>query len=134
MTPTLTHTGFYAALLTLLYIVLAVRIIRLRWKHRVGIGTGEAEELKAAVRIHGNFIEYVPLALILLGIIEYSGVALIWVHVIGISLLVARVAHAIGLTLSVGVSVPRTIGVLGTFAVLLLQSGILIGSYIATLS
>ena len=133
MAPSLTYTGLYAALLTLLYIILAVRIIRLRWKYRVGIGSGEAEELKVAVRVHGNFIEYVPLALILLGIIEFSGVAVVWVHVIGIALLIARIAHAIGLTLSVGVSLPRSIGVLGTFAVLLLAAGILLGRFIATL-
>lgn len=133
MTPALTYTGLYAALLTLLYIILAIRIIRLRWKYRVGIGSGEAEELKAAVRVHGNFIEYVPLALILLGLIEFSGVALIWVHVIGLGLLIARIAHAIGLTRSVGVSLPRTIGVLGTFAILLLAAGILIGRYIGTI-
>lgn len=132
MAPTLTYTGLYAALLTLLYIVLAVRIIRLRWKYRVGIGTGEADELKAAVRVHGNFIEYVPLALILLAIIEFSGVALVWIHVIGIALLIARIAHAVGLTLTVGVSLPRSIGVLGTFSVLLLEAGILVGGFIAT--
>ena len=85
------------------------------------------------MRVHGNFIEYVPLALILLGIIEFSGVGVVWVHVIGIALLIARIAHAIGLTLSVGVSLPRSIGVLGTFAVLLLAAGILLGRFIATL-
>lgn len=130
MLNSLLITGFYAALLTLVYLVLAIRIIRLRWKHRVGIGTGEAADLMAAVRIHGNFIEYVPLALILLGAIEVSGAATSLIHGIGIALLVARLCHAIGLTRSVGVSLPRTIGVIGTFAVLLLEAGILIGRYI----
>lgn len=46
----------YAGLLTLLYIVLAIDIIRLRWRHRVGIGTGNAQDLEVAVRIHGNFL------------------------------------------------------------------------------
>lgn len=133
VTPSLTLTGFYAALLTLLYLILAVRIIRLRWKHRVGIGTGQAEDLKAAVRVHGNFIEYVPLALILLAIIEFSGIATLWVHGIGIVLVIARLAHAVGLTRTVGASTPRAIGVAGTFAVLILEAGILIGRYIGTL-
>lgn len=132
MSNSLVITGFYGALLTLLYLVLAVRIIRLRWKYRVGIGSGDAEALKAAVRVHGNFIEYVPLALILMAAIELNGIAAGWLHGLGIALLVARISHAIGLTRSVGVSLPRSIGVLGTFAILLLAAGILVGRYLAS--
>lgn len=130
MTNAFLITGLYAACLTLLYLVLAVRIIRLRWKHRVGIGSGNAEDLQAAVRVHGNFIEYVPLALILMAAVESSGVANGLLHGIGIALVAVRISHAIGLTKTVGVSLPRSIGVLGTFAILLLMAGILIGRYI----
>lgn len=130
MTSQLTITGFYAGILTLIYLVLAVNIIRLRWKHRVGLGTGEAEELNVAVRIHGNFIEYVPLALILFAMMEVQYAPLALLHGLGIALVVARLCHAIGLTRSVGVSLPRTIGVLTTFAVLLLAAGFGIGQFI----
>lgn len=123
-------TGFYAALLTLAYLWLAIRIIRLRWKHRVGLGEGESPELRAAIRVHGNFSEYIPLALILLALIEQSGVAAGLIHAIGIALVFVRVCHAIGLTLTPGPSLPRAIGVLGTFAVLLLESGILVGYFV----
>ncbi|EGN74425.1 MAPEG superfamily protein [Idiomarina sp. A28L] len=120
-------TSLFAALLTLLYLVLAVRIIRLRWRDRVGIGNGEAVDLQAAVRIHGNFIEYVPLALILLGLMELNGANPVLLYGLGGLLFLARINHAIGLTKSVGVSVYRSIGVLGTFAMLLLAAGYLIG-------
>lgn len=115
-------TSLYAALLTLLYIVLAVRIIRLRWQEQVGIGTGESVPLKAAVRVHGNFAEYVPLALILLGLLELNGTSPQMLFVLGGLLFLARVFHAVGLTKSIGVSIYRTIGVLGTFGVLLISA------------
>ncbi|CUS48571.1 MAG: putative relative of glutathione S-transferase, MAPEG superfamily [Idiomarinaceae bacterium HL-53] len=120
-------TSLFAALLTLLLIVLSVRIIRQRWINRVGIGTGESKALEIAVRIHGNFVEYVPMSLILLALMELGGASPQLLYALGGLLFVARVCHAIGLTKSVGTSVYRTIGVMGTFAVLLLQSGYLIG-------
>lgn len=123
-------TGLFAALMTLLYIVLAIRIIRIRWREQVGIGTGESLPLKAAVRVHGNFAEYVPLALILLALMEGSGASSNLLFALGGLLLVARVCHAVGLTKSIGVSIYRTIGVLGTFAMLLISAGFLLGKFL----
>lgn len=120
----------YAGLLTLLFFALSVNIIRLRWRDRVGLGTGDSQDLKVAVRIHGNFAEYVPLLLILMVLMELQGASTALLHGLGAALFVARVCHALGLTLSVGPSWARTVGVLGTFAVLLLQAGYLIGAFI----
>lgn len=115
-------TSLFAGLLTLLLLVLSIRIIRLRWRDKVGIGTGESLDLKVAVRIHGNFIEYVPLALILLALLEWQGLSALWLYGLGGLLFVARVNHAIGLTKTAGVSIYRTIGVLGTFLMLLIAA------------
>ncbi|WP_241972346.1 MULTISPECIES: MAPEG family protein [Aliidiomarina] len=130
---TLPLTSLFAALLTLLYIVLAIRIIRLRWKERVGLGTGESLPLKAAVRVHGNFAEYVPLGLILLALMELNNASEGLMFALGGLLFVARIFHAIGLTKSIGVSIYRTIGVLGTFAMLIISAGFLLGSVLASL-
>lgn len=120
----------YAGLLTLLFFALSVNIIRLRWRDRVGLGTGDSQDLKVAVRIHGNFSEYVPLLLLLLVMMELQGASAALLHGLGAALFVARICHALGLTLSVGPSWARTVGVLGTFIVLLLQAGYLIGAFI----
>lgn len=125
-------TSLFAALLTLLYIVLAIRIIRLRWRERVGIGTGESLPLKAAVRVHGNFAEYVPLGLILLLLMEVNGASELLLFAMGGLLFIARVFHAIGLTKSIGVSIYRTIGVLGTFSMLLVSAGFVLGSFLGS--
>lgn len=120
----------YVALLTLLLLVLSGRIIRLRWRDRVGLGIGESKDLEVAVRIHGNFIEYVPLALLILVLMEVMGAHATLVHAMGGLLFIARICHAVGLTKSVGVSWPRTVGVLGTFAMLLFSAGYLFGQFI----
>src|SRR3546814_11540444 len=49
------------------------------------------------MRAHANFGEYVPLPVILIGLIEMAGAARTPLIVAGAALLVARVAHAYGL-------------------------------------
>ena len=53
--------------------------------------------LAEKIRRHGNFIEYVPIALILIGVLEINGSSPIFLHVLGVALVAARVAHAQGL-------------------------------------
>ncbi|ASP49136.1 MAPEG family protein [Cognaticolwellia beringensis] len=119
---TLSLTGFYASLLGLLYIGLSINIIRVRLSAQIGIGTNGNKTLAKRVRIHGNFSEYVPLALILLGCYEINGASAFMLHMLGGALLLARLSHAIGLSKSIGTSKPRQIGVLTTFIVLLVLS------------
>lgn len=117
----------YAGLLTLLYFVLSVAVIRLRWRDRVGIGTGDSKDLEVATRIHANFAEYVPLMLLLFVLMELSGASAALLHGLGGLFFVARICHALGLRMSIGPSWARTVGVLGTFSVLLLQAGYMLG-------
>lgn len=116
---TLLLTGFYASLLGILYIGLAINIIRLRRRFKVGIGTGKNELLAKAIRVHGNFSEYVPLAIILLGCYEINGASAMMLHFIGSILVLGRVLHVIGLNRTIGVSQQRVIGMLSTFLVIL---------------
>ncbi|MDB5724576.1 MAG: hypothetical protein JWQ16_1330 [Novosphingobium sp.] len=85
---------------------------------RLGIAVGdprEDETLTRRIRAHGNFTEYVPLALLLIALVEVSknihaAIAL------AVILLVARLAHAAG-TLA-GITWLRGIGLLATFVTL----------------
>lgn len=117
MTPRITL--LIASLHVLLFIVLSLRVVLHRKSRRIGVGTGGDEVLTRKVRVHGNFGEYVPLALLLLGLLELSGIrpGLLWTF--GITLLLARVLHAVGLGGSAGVSFGRFSGALLTFVVLL---------------
>ncbi len=120
----------YAGLLTVLYIVLSAAVIRVRLRDKVGIGTGGSHALEVAVRSHGNFAEYVPLALILLITMDMVGASAMLLHGLGAALFIARISYSLAIMKSAGPSLGRQIGVLGTFAVLLVQAGYLIGRFI----
>jgi uncharacterized membrane protein YecN with MAPEG domain len=63
-------TAIYAAILTFVYVKLTLNFINLRRQNEVSLGDGGREDLLQAIRSHGNFAEYVPLGLILLGCLE----------------------------------------------------------------
>ncbi|MDP7592544.1 MAG: MAPEG family protein [Litorilituus sp.] len=113
-------TALYASLLALIFLFLSFRVIGFRRRLKVGVGDGGEKALIKAIRVHGNFSEYVPLTLILLGCYELSGADDLLVHLFGATLLLGRLLHAVGLTKSAGVSNPRFIGTLLTFITLLL--------------
>lgn len=112
-------TAVYASLLAILYIILSYRVAQRRMRFQVGLGTGQNTELERAVRIHGNFAEYVPLVLLLLAVFEAGGGPAWAVHVAGAGLLVARGLHALGLTQSSGRSPGRFAGVITTWLIML---------------
>lgn len=111
-------TGFYAALLGLLLMVLSLNVIRLRYKYRQGIMDGGHKELALAIRVQGNFTEYVPLALILMFFDEAVKYPAWTLHVLGICLVAGRIAHALGLSRNEERSLGRATGVVLTYSVI----------------
>ena len=83
-------TALYAGLLALLMLALAIRIIRLRWKLRVGIGDGGDKAMSRAIRVHGNATEHVPIALMLMLVAELNHATPMLLHACGIVLVVAQ--------------------------------------------
>lgn len=88
----------YAALLAVLFLILSVRTLSLRRKHRIGVGDGGNLVLKRAARAHANFSEYVPLAILLLAFCETWSAPGPLLHGTGASLLLGRVLHAYGIS------------------------------------
>ena len=111
-------TALYAGMLGLTLVVLALMVIRQRYRARVGLFDGDDPQLGRAIRVHGNFAEYVPLALILMAALEINGAPDWALHGIGTVLLVTRLLHAYGLWRSSGSSPARFVGMVGTFAVI----------------
>lgn len=110
-------TLFYAALLALFLVFLSVQVIRVR------VRTAETSPDDAArmARVQANFVEYVPTALIMMGLIEAAGAPALAVHGMGCGLVAARVAHAYGLGRLGSRNYPRTLGALATFLVLAIE-------------
>jgi uncharacterized membrane protein YecN with MAPEG domain len=111
-------TPCYAAVLALLFVLLSARVISARRTSRVVLGSGDDPGLERRVRVHGNFAEYVPLALLLLGMAELRGAGPILLHGLGLTLVGARVLHALGLSRTPEDLRLRTVGMAGTFTVL----------------
>ncbi|MGY6586952.1 MAG: MAPEG family protein [Wenzhouxiangella sp.] len=124
-------TLFYAALCGLILIILSVKVVALRRRHQVGIGDGEQADLERAIRVQGNFVEYVPIGLLLLLLLELGAVLPGWLlHVLGASLVLARMLHGFwGLNRTEGVSRGRFLGTLLTWSTLIVAS--LIGLWLA---
>ena len=110
---------FYAGILGLICLVLAVLVVRQRGKTNTGLGTGGHLALEQAIRVHANFVEYVPLILILLLLLELSGLPPLWLHVMGIALVVGRVLDAWGLSGNPNESFGRAAGITLTWLTLL---------------
>ncbi len=89
---------FYAALLAFLFVYLSVRTIRLRRSFKIGIGHAKNDTLLRAIRVHANFAEYVPLALLLLFFVEAQKAHTAIVHGLCALLLLGRVLHAYGVS------------------------------------
>ena len=91
-------TTAFAGLLGLIYIVLAVNVIRTRRASDVSLGHNGDKLLERRIRAHGNFAEYVPIALLLMAFPEAGGASIFLIYVLGIALVVGRLMHAFALS------------------------------------
>ncbi|WP_448096793.1 MAPEG family protein [Luteibacter yeojuensis] len=123
-------TGLYAALLALLILYLAARVMWLRRRTRIGLGDGGDRAVACAVRSHGNATEYVPLALLLLLVLELNQTLPALLHAFGIALVLARIVHAIGLSRTPGYSAGRAAGAAITLLVIALMASMLLWQYV----
>lgn len=127
-------SALYAGLLGVLLLVLSYRVSMYRRRHGVSLGDGGRKDLHAAIRVQGNFVEYVPTALILLVLVDLSGWPPGAVHGLGAALFLGRVLHAQGLTANPdGKSFGRLTGILLTWLMLLVSSVLLVQGAIAGL-
>jgi uncharacterized protein len=115
-------TLLFASLHALLMLVLLARISRHRHGHRIGLGDGGDAMLARKIRVHGNFVEHAPFALLLLALLELAGLDASWLWTLGGVLLLGRVLHAVGLSRSGGYSFGRFFGTAMTWLALLVMA------------
>ena len=114
-------TAFYLGILGLIYAALALRVAGMRRSNRVLFGDAENTGLRAAIRVHANFIEYVPIITLLVALLEMSGMPSMRVHLLMGGLLLSRLLHPLGMAARPGTwqfTVGRVGGILLTIAVL----------------
>ena len=115
-------TAFFAGILGFMYMALSFYVIRRRWALRLTLGDGGDREASYRIRAHGNFIEYVPFCLLLMGFIELNGGSKTLLGILGAMLVLARLSHAVSLLFHEIRQTERVhfrmAGMIGTFSVL----------------
>lgn len=110
-------TSTIAALAAVGLIALSIPVSLRRKAVKQDIGTGDDPILLRRIRAQGNFIEYVPIGLILLALAELRGAPNVLLLISAGPLVVGRIAHAIGILGSV--KPMRRMGMMATFVSLL---------------
>ena len=109
-------TLFYAALLAIFALALSFKAGSFRGKTGISVLFGDPANMELAenVRRHQNFLEYVPMLLIVMGAIELNGGSSTFLYVVGALLIVVRIAHAAGLKHDNMAHPGRLVGAAGT--------------------
>ncbi len=127
-------TPYYAAILALLFIILAIRTIKTRREHKVAIGDGGEKSILRASRVHANFSEYVPFTILLIAMLEMQSYSDWMIHGLCVALVAARIAHAYGVSQANEnfkfriFGAATTINIIGICAFLLLAKPFLMGT------
>ncbi len=123
-------TPIYAALLSLIFVVLSIKTIIIRRKNKVAVGDGNKPQLQRAMRVHANFAEYTPIAIILVGFVESLKYNEIIVHILLSLFLLGRIIHAYGLSKIDEDFRFRVFGMVLTFNVITIASGLIIFNFL----
>jgi len=83
-------TALYASILALIVIALAINVTMHRVKLSVPLGDGGNAQMLRMIRLHGNAIEYIPLALVLMLAYEVNSGSHMILHIAGIALVAGR--------------------------------------------
>ena len=90
---TLPVTLTFIAIFTLIFIPMSMVVGLYRGKSDIRFLHGGDEQLLRRIRAHGNFAEYVPMAMLAMGAAEISGTPAWVLWLSGLVLLVGRVMH-----------------------------------------
>ena len=123
-------TALYASLLAFIYIKLSTNVIELRRLHKISLGHKNHKGLEQSIRAQANFIEYVPLGLILLSCLEINKIHPVIVFLLGGLLLVGRFLHAKSFTMPNIDQSKRVQGMKFTFWSIRLMAAMLIFSFL----
>ena len=112
-------TALFTAISALLFFVLAVVVVVNRARTNVSIGDGGDDRLALTIRIFGNFIEYVPITLVLMAVVEINGAAIWQLYALGGLLVAGRLLHVVGLKADKPITVCRVAGIAANWVAIL---------------
>ena len=111
-----------AAVFGLLHVIFTLRVGNCRFKSKISVGDRSDSELRNRVRAHGNFIENVPIALLLILLNELDGAQDSTLVVIGSILIASRLIHYLTIATLRLPWILRPLSMLGTPGIILAAS------------
>ena len=90
-------TAAYAGVLALIVVALGINVTVHRAKFKIALGDGGNPAMFRMIRVHGNAIEYIPMALLLMAIYEINGGYPVALHIAGLVLLAGRISQSWGM-------------------------------------
>ncbi len=111
--------SLYVAINILILFTLTFLVIRQRRGKSISMGHNDDESMQRAIRVHGNFTEYAPLALIGMLMMASLSATPAWLHGVGIAFTLGRLMHAFGYSKVTGKSFGRLYGMMITGLTLL---------------
>ncbi len=90
------------------------------------IHDGNDENLKRRISAFSNFTEYAPMCLIMIALIEINGATSTLIWSLGVAFVAGRILHVIGMLTNPHFPLPRIIGMLATYAALLVPAAWLV--------
>ena len=119
-------TLIFAAIFGFMHVVFTLRVGNYRFKSKISLGDGGDAELLKRVRAQGNFIENVPIALLLILLNDLDGAEDSTLMLMGSILLISRLTHYLTI---VTVKLPwilRPLSMLGTLGTIIAASVMLL--------
>jgi uncharacterized protein len=89
-----TITALTASLLSIIFMIISIRIIKLRHQYKISLGAQGHDDLERAIRAHGNFAEYTPITLILILCAEANNANWIILLILAFFFILGRIIHA----------------------------------------
>ena len=117
----ITVVPFYAAILAILFLILSIRVIKLKRIYKISLGDGGHPELCRAIGVHNNFCQYVPFTLLLFTFNELQLTPLIWINFLCTVFVGGRILHAYGVSRINEKFKFRSIGMITTFLTIFLS-------------
>lgn len=118
-------TAFYGAILGIVFVALSLAVSIGRFHYRANHGDRGKVPLQRLIRAQANYAEYVPFAVLLIGLNEAGGASPGYVRALLVVLLIGRLMHIPGMFALEGSAQQfslRAPGILITWAVMLVAS------------
>jgi len=111
---------FYLSALSIIAIVIAIQIVKLRREYGIGLGSGKNESLNRQMRVQANLLENLLPFSILFILAELNTSSEMFLHLMGLFFIMARLLHAYGFSKKSGKSFGRFYGTAFSWLIIIL--------------